>query len=207
MLFHRYSKTADGKWASSCFHNGEWLPIVTTDRRAISHSGALATSVVETKIRHESDFAMIAFMGMSNLDKSCFLNVDLEIFSKSDLQPLVAALGSKIHLHYLGTEFRLFKAYFDLAEQPKTPEHGILRYCKLIQKLPPKERALWDAAKSRSFDIGIEAPKRETYYWSAVGSDAIRAAAEVGAQIAITVYGPMRVARLPKKKQLPSSPK
>jgi hypothetical protein len=147
-------------------------------------------------------------MAMSNLDKNSFLNVDLEIFSKSDLKPLVAALGNKIMVHYLGREFRKNKAYLCLAgPQPKTPELGVIRYCKLIQKLPPPERAIWNAAKSRSFDIGIEAPKRETYYWFAVGPDAFRAAAEVGAQIAVTVYGPMRVARQTKKKQLPSSPK
>lgn len=140
-------------------------------------------------------------MGMSNLDKSSFISVTLEVFSKSDLQPLVAALGSKVHVHYLGMEFRLFKAYFDLAERPKTPKTAVLRYCKLIQKFPPQARAIWNAAKSRSFDIGIEAPKRGNYYWSAVSSEAIRASAEVGAQIAISVYGPMKTVRRPKKKQ------
>jgi hypothetical protein len=151
-------------------------------------------------------FAMIAFMDMSNLDNKSFLNVDLEIFSKSDLKPLVAALGNRVMVHYLGQEFLKNKAYLCLAgSQPKTPESGILRYCKLIEKLPPGERALWDTAESRSFDIGIEAPKRKTYYWSAVGSEAIRAAAEVGAQIAITVYGPMKISRKPKNKDLPGS--
>ena len=137
---------------------------------------------------------------MSDLDNSSFLNVDLEVFSKTDLQSLVAALGSKVHVHYLGMEFGLFKAYLDLAVQPKTPELGILRYCKLIQKLPPTARAAWNAAKSRSFDIGIEAPKRGSHYWVAVGSDAVRAASEVGAQIAISVYGPMKMARKTMKK-------
>jgi hypothetical protein len=150
---------------------------------------------------------MVAFMGMSNLDKSCFMSVTLEIFSKSNLQPLVAALGSRVHVHFLGREFRLFKAYLDLADRPKTPKTTVLRYCKLIQKLPPKERALWDSAKSRSFDIGIDAPGRGTFYWSAVSSEAIRAAAEVDAEIAISVYGPMKVARKPKRKQLRGSGK
>ncbi|MGA2216786.1 MAG: hypothetical protein ABSG51_01780 [Terracidiphilus sp.] len=135
------------------------------------------------------------------------MSVTLEVFSKSDLQPLVAALGSKVRVHFLGTEFRLFKAYRDLADRPKMPETSVLRYCRLIEKLPPEERALWDSAKSRSFWIGIDAPGPGTYYWSAVGSDAIRAAAEVGAQIAITVYGPMKVARKSKKKQFPGSTK
>jgi hypothetical protein len=145
-------------------------------------------------------------MNPSKLNMISFLNVDLEVFSKSDLQSLVAALGSKVHVHYLGKEFGLFKAYLDLALQPKTPESGILRYCKLVQKLPPSERSIWNAAKSRSFDIGIEAPKRGSHYWTAVGADAVRAAAEVGAQIAISVYSPMGTARPPKKKVPAKSP-
>jgi hypothetical protein len=145
-------------------------------------------------------------MRQNVLDKTLFLNVDLEVFSKSDLQTLVAALGSKVHVHYLGTEFGLFKAYLDLAVQPKTPESGILRYCKLIQKLPPTKRAMWDAAKSRSFDIGIEAPKQGRYYWSAVGSRAVRAAAEVNAQIAVTIYAPVKEAKAQSKtRKAPSS--
>jgi hypothetical protein len=150
--------------------------------------------------------AIMALMKMSKLDKSRFLNVDLEIFSKSDLQSLAAALGPKVHIHYLGTEFGLFKAYLDLTQQPRTPESGILRLCKLVQKLPPSERAIWNAAKSRSFDIGIEAPNRGRHYWSAVGSEAIRAAAEMNAQIAITVYAPMKHAPQPKEKPKASSP-
>ena len=149
--------------------------------------------------------AIIALMGKSNLDNTCFISVALEVFSKSDLQSMVAAFGSKVHVHYLGMEFGLFKAYLGLAVQLKTPELGILRYCKLIQKLPPSERAAWNAAKSRSFDIGIEAPKRGSHYWVAVGSDAVRAAAEVNAQIAISVYGPMKTARKTKKK-VPAKP-
>jgi hypothetical protein len=149
----------------------------------------------------------MAFMDVSKLDKSSFLNVDLEVFSKSDLQPLVDALGSKVHVHYLGMEFRLFKAYVDLPEQPKTPESGILRFCELIQKLPSSARAVWNTAKSRSFDIGIEPPGRGRHYWSAIGSRAIRAAAKVDAQIAITVYGPMKRLKTQSKSPVVASSK
>ncbi len=47
------------------------------------------------------------------------------------------------------------------------------------------------AAKSRSFDIGIEAPRQGTGPITGLllVDEAIRAAAEVDAQIAICVYG------------------
>ncbi len=140
-------------------------------------------------------------MPTSKLDKDSFMNVALEIFSRSDLQPLAAAFGSSVQVFYVGKEFGLFKAYFfpGLGRQTKMPEAGILRYCKLVKKLPPSKRRMWNAAKSRSFDIVFEAPKRGCHYWSAIGQEAVRAAAEVDAQIAITVYGPMKVVK-PRRK-------
>ncbi|MGA7242588.1 MAG: hypothetical protein WBX19_05370 [Terracidiphilus sp.] len=141
-------------------------------------------------------------MEMIKLDKSSFMNVALEIFSRSDLKPIADAFGSKVTVFYLGKEFGLFKAYFYPGwQQSNTPETGILRYCKLIQKLPKEERKLWDSAKSRSFDLGFEGPQKGRRYWGAVGQKAVRAAAEVGAQIAITIYGPMKVTKQTKKKR------
>ena len=104
-------------------------------------------------------------------------------------------------------EFGKHKAYFDLARQPETPDAGILRFCQLIQKLTPKIRKLWDEAESRSFDIGFESPKNGHYYWGAVSQKAVRAAAKVGAQIAITVYGPMKASKPAKRKQRSGSSK
>ena len=146
-------------------------------------------------------------MEMSKLDEKVFLNVDLEIFSKSDLKPLADALKGGLHVHYLGMEFGKHKAYFDLTKQPKTPDAGILRYCKLVERLSPEMRRLWDRAESRSFDIGFETPKKGRYFWGAVSEKAVRAAAEVGAQIAITIYGPMKSAKPAKKKPRSSSSK
>ncbi|MBS1803620.1 MAG: hypothetical protein JST28_09640 [Acidobacteria bacterium] len=138
-------------------------------------------------------------MKMRKLDESVFLNVDLEIFSQTDLKPLADALKKSLTVHFLGIEFGKQKAYFALATQPKTPDEAIIRYCKLVQTLPSSKRKIWDDAESRSFDIGFESPKRGRYFWGAVTSEAIRAASAVGAQIAITVYGPMKIVNAPNK--------
>jgi hypothetical protein len=142
---------------------------------------------------------------MSTLDKNTFMNVALEILSRSDLKPIADAFGSKVRVFYLGKEFGLFKAYFYPGwSQSNTPETGILRYCKLIQNLPEEEQKLWDSAKSRSFDLGFEGPNKGKYYWGAVSQKAVRAAAEVGAQIAITIYGPMKVPKPKKNRAAPA---
>ncbi len=144
-------------------------------------------------------------MAISKLDDSLFLNVDLDIYSKRDLQPLVDALGDSVIEMWVGRVRRTYEAHLEVTWEPrKTPSSIILRFCKLLNALPPAKRRLWNAAKTKSFDVGIEAPKRNRHYWSAVSPEAVRAVAEVGAQIAITIYGPMKVPKPKKKRAAPA---
>ncbi|MGA2351281.1 MAG: hypothetical protein ABSF70_12675 [Terracidiphilus sp.] len=134
------------------------------------------------------------------LDKTTFLNVDLRIYSKSDLRPLVDAMGDKIIELYVGREGRMFKAQLELASRhPKSPESAIREYCKLIQELPQAARELWDSARVREFDIGIEAPKATKFYWFSIAPTVIKAASEINAYIVVTIYGLMKKARKPRK--------
>jgi hypothetical protein len=145
-------------------------------------------------------------MAISKLDDSLFANVDLDIYSKTDLRPLVDALGDSVIEMWVGRVRRTYEAHLEVSWEPrKTPSSIILRFCRLINALPPTKRRIWDAAKTRSFDIGIDAPARNRRFWSAVSSEAVRTAAEVGAQIAITIYGPMRVPKRTNKKRAASS--
>jgi len=133
------------------------------------------------------------------LDKTTFLNVDLRIYSKSDLQPLVDAMGDKIKRLYVGRERRMFKAQLELAAQPKSPESAIRGYCKLIQELPKVARELWDAARTREFDIGVEAPVATKFYWFSIAPTVIKASSEINAFIVVTIYGPAKLARKSRK--------
>jgi len=130
----------------------------------------------------------------SKLDKACFLNVDLDIRSSSDLEPLVSAFGDKVIEMWVGRVRRTYEAHLELggSHLKQSPTSIILGFCKLIKALPRSKRKLWDLAKTRSFDVGIAAPSRNRHFWEVISSEAVSAAAEVGAQIAITVYGPMR---------------
>ena len=145
-------------------------------------------------------------MTQSVLDKTQLLNVDLDIRSKSDLQPLVDAIGKRMIVLYVGRENRHYKARLELVgshlpqlRHPKSPETLILEFCKVICRLPPDARKLWDGAKTRELDIGIESGKPYKYYWFALAPKAIKAALEMNAQIAVTVYGPMKKAKKSSK--------
>jgi hypothetical protein len=139
-------------------------------------------------------------------DDSIFLGIILDIFSRSDLQPLGRILGDKVSrktfVKFKGT----YHALFELPWSPRqTPSSIILRFCKLVRTFPPTQRKIWESAKSKSFDIGFDEPKEGHGYWGFVSTEAVQAAAEVGARIAFTIYGPpMKVAK-PKKKRAASS--
>jgi hypothetical protein len=136
-------------------------------------------------------------MTESSQDATPFLNVDLDLFSSGDLQPLIAAMGAKVEVLHVGRNKRIYVAHLELAGahvtaagRPGDPETVILGFCKLIRALKPAERAIWDAAKTRIFDIGIEAPEAGHRYQFAFSQKAMKAASEVNAQFALSVYGP-----------------
>lgn len=124
-----------------------------------------------------------------------FINVDLDIYSKTDLRPLVAALGKKIYVLHVGRHRprgRTYCAHLELRPHPKSADLGIRDFCLLIQTLPRAERKLWDNAKARDFNIGVRVKKEPYAKRFDIAADTVRAAAKLGAQIVFTVYAPRR---------------
>ena len=130
---------------------------------------------------------------------SRFLNVDLVIYSKSDLQPLVDAMGTKVLVLYVGRHKRTYNAYLEVSKLTRSPEFAIREFCRLIQKLPPTPRKLWDGAKMRMFDIGIDFEPKGTY-WFEISAKTVAEVAKVNAIVAVTAYGKLRKAKPPKKR-------
>ena len=80
-------------------------------------------------------------MAISKLDDSLFANVDLDIYSKTDLRPLVDALGDSVIEMWVGRVRRTYEAHLEVSWEPrKTPSSIILRFCRLINALPPTKR-------------------------------------------------------------------
>ena len=138
-------------------------------------------------------------MSESNVDATAFLNVDFIIYSQSNLQTLVDALGNKVIVMHVSKVKRTFEAHLELSgsclpssSYQISPDSLILKFCKLIDGLPPEARELWDTAKLRIFDVGIATPNRNMFYSSTICEKAIKASAAINAQITLTVYGPMK---------------
>ncbi len=119
-----------------------------------------------------------------------FLNVDLDIYSRSDLQPLVDGLGHKVAVLYVGKIKGRYCARLEVARYTRSADATIRAFCKLIEALPENLRALWDAATVRSFSIGIQAGTHPDSIDFVVGPKAVKAVSDVAAQIVITIYAP-----------------
>jgi len=115
-----------------------------------------------------------------------FLNVDLDIDSAEDLSLLITALEPRAY----SLARSAGRASFELSEpvQPTTPEPLILEFVRLVKGLPPQVRALWDRADRRVFDIGIQSGRGPFQEGHRLAPDTLRAAAEVEAEVAFTVY-------------------
>jgi hypothetical protein len=116
-----------------------------------------------------------------------FLNVDLDLESGDDLRVLAEALQPEAY----SLERPAGRASFELnaSVSPETPEPLILEFVRLVNQLPPSARAIWDRASKRVFDIGIQSRRRSFSEAHRLSSETLRAAAEIGAEIGITVYG------------------
>jgi hypothetical protein len=119
-----------------------------------------------------------------------FLNVDLDIYSKSDLQPLADGFGRKVTVMYVGKLKGTYCAHLEVARYTRSADATIRAFCKLIEALPKDLRTLWDAATVRSFSIGIQAGTHPDSSDFVVGPKAVKAVSDVAAQIVITIYAP-----------------
>jgi hypothetical protein len=124
--------------------------------------------------------------------ETAFLNVDLDILSAAPLEPLVSAFGKRVLVLYVGGERHRHEAHLELASLVPTADVAIRRLVKLVEGLPKPARRAWNGARSRVFNIGIQAgfePRSRELLVSQATVDAI---ARVRGSIFVTVYAAER---------------
>jgi hypothetical protein len=119
-----------------------------------------------------------------------FLNVDLDIHSRSKLKPLVNAMGKTVDVLHLGRDQGVYQAHLELPGVHRSADATIKRFCKLIQSLPPPAAKLWDKADKRGFNIGIQAAIRPHAFEIVLAPATIRIASSLNARIVVTIYAP-----------------
>ena len=128
--------------------------------------------------------------------KTEFLAVDLEIVSRRKIDQLVPAFGRNVGIN---RNVKVGKDHILLlstgANTPFNPDfnkminHIILSQIKLVHKLPGIARKQWDDARTKTFDIGIQAGSEPHVFEIRLTKQTISAVSEVGGSIQFTVYG------------------
>jgi hypothetical protein len=114
-----------------------------------------------------------------------FINVDLDVESPEELSPLLEAMDPHTYL----LERPPGQASFEINEpSPKDPEVVILEFIRIVKSLPPAARKVWDGASKRVFDIGLQSGRHPFCVSYDIGIETLRKAADIGADIAITMY-------------------
>lgn len=120
-----------------------------------------------------------------------FLNVDLEIESHQNLQPIVEGLGDKVMNLYCGKAQDHYLATFELSDvSAADPDSIISNFCLLIENLEDEGKKLWDSAFAKVFDIGYEAGLQPSSYSSEISPGTIKKISMLGASIRVTIYPP-----------------
>ena len=117
-----------------------------------------------------------------------FLNVDLDLSSRWDLQPLLTALGQKVVVLHAEFDGKTYSAHLELSRITRSADATIRGFCALIQKLPAAPRARWNSARTRDFNIGVQAATTPHAFELPIEAKTLQAIAAVGARVLVTVY-------------------
>ncbi len=121
-----------------------------------------------------------------------FINVDVEILSAKPLG------GLKREFEALGAFYlycgRVPSGYLLILEMNTflvaKLERRLVSVCRLVERLSPEGRKIWDAAKGRSFDIGIKAVDEHQAARFSVPAKLVQRIADLGGTLTVTVYAP-----------------
>jgi hypothetical protein len=118
---------------------------------------------------------------------SQLLNVDLDIYSRFDLEPLISAFGNKVVVLHQERLNRTFQAHFELATNSKTADSAILKFCRLVDGLRGDAKELWHSASKRDLNIGVQVELQPLCFELALSVKASSAAAKLNAHRALDI--------------------
>jgi hypothetical protein len=136
-----------------------------------------------------------------------FLNVDLDVWSRTPLDPIVDAFGDRVFVLHVGKWRRRYSAHCELAGYRKNPSADLLivRLVQLVKRLPKPLRQLWNSAYAREFNIGIEAARKSSVFELRLRPETLSEVAAIGGRIVVTVYAPERIVRNARRRRKKSA--
>ena len=118
-----------------------------------------------------------------------FLNVDLDIESKSSLRFLAREFGERVMVMYSGRMNGQHCLFVEISGDYKSLESIVNAFCALIEGLSADSKGVWDMAHRKEFDIGFEARLSSQHANRfKIRPSTLRRVAKLGAGLAVTLY-------------------
>lgn len=116
-----------------------------------------------------------------------FLNVDLEIESASNLDPIATEMGKRVVVLHSGpaSKARRHLLVLESARSYKSPDTAIHALCGVVEGLSPEARRIWTAAR-KHFDVGYELRPSEHSSHCTLRPDTLERMARLGAGLRVT---------------------
>ena len=121
-----------------------------------------------------------------NMERTDFLNVDLDIESKIDIKPIVDAFGEHLTVMRNDCVDGVFYGSFETAYSKI--DEIIAEYERLVISLEPGAKEVWNGCSVRRFDFGYECGKKPRAYNSTLSKDIVSKISDIGGEIGITIY-------------------
>lgn len=120
----------------------------------------------------------------------CYLNTDLDLTSADDLTALAVAFkaGGVPPLHVTPGDNGLWYACFETDDTYVEPEPNIAAMLKVVEKLVPTLRTVWDHCMRREFNVGYDCGSEPWAFNQGVSAELLGRMAAVGASLRITLY-------------------
>lgn len=125
---------------------------------------------------------------MSGQAPTHFLNLDLVLRSSSDLTPLAEHFGEHVLVLSNGEAEGTFLLALETSIANPSPEACIRHFLRLVDAMPPAQRAVWDHCSSRIFDFGFQAGCNASPQQLKIEPTVLGMLAERGVTVEVTLY-------------------
>jgi hypothetical protein len=122
-----------------------------------------------------------------------FMNVDLDVYSSRPLGLLARSMErlGAIKLHSGRFWKGGFRASFEVYKGNVDADATIKELVRLVERLPPPARRLFDGAKLRDFSVGIQAGAKPFSFDVALSPAVLALVTNLGGRLSVTVYAPL----------------
>jgi hypothetical protein len=123
-----------------------------------------------------------------------FMNVDLHLAGRRRLDPLLAALGSKVFVIEFKPDRGQFSAQVTLASKiagaaARQPDRLLRRLAEVVLKLPKPARTVWNGLLLREFAVSVQAGAEPPCHEIAIAPETLALVTRVGGRLTFATYG------------------